>query len=76
MKRRPRCLPGAAPGLRPWWTVRVRNDSDENRRGAEGERPQPSSPLLPIEARRAGAWCLVALLIAAVLALGYGCASN
>jgi predicted PurR-regulated permease PerM len=48
----------------------VRNDSDENRRGAEGERPQPSSPLLPIAARRAAAWCLVALLIAAVLAVG------
>ncbi|MFD5397127.1 AI-2E family transporter [Streptomyces sp. NPDC127097] len=48
----------------------MRNDSDENRPGAKGERPQPSSPLLPIEARRAAAWCLVALLIAAVLALG------
>ncbi|MFF3542734.1 AI-2E family transporter [Streptomyces platensis] len=48
----------------------MRNDSDENRRGVEGERPRPSSPLLPIEARRAGAWCLVALLIAAVLAVG------
>ncbi|WP_435602819.1 AI-2E family transporter [Streptomyces sp. bgisy130] len=48
----------------------MRNDSDENRPGAAGERPQPSSPLLPIEARRAAAWCLVALLIAAVLALG------
>ncbi|GAO07331.1 AI-2E family transporter [Streptomyces lydicamycinicus] len=48
----------------------MRNDSDENRRGAEGERPQPSSPLLPIAARRAAAWCLVALLIAAVLAVG------
>ncbi|WP_432141291.1 AI-2E family transporter [Streptomyces sp. bgisy084] len=48
----------------------MRNDSDENRPGAEGERPRPSSPLLPIEARRAAAWCLVALLIAAVLALG------
>ena len=48
----------------------MRNDSDENRRGAEGERLQPSSPLLPIAARRAAAWCLVALLIAAVLAVG------
>ncbi|GFE23544.1 AI-2E family transporter [Streptomyces libani] len=48
----------------------MRNDSEENGRGAEGERPQPPSPLLPVQARRAGAWCLVVLLIAAVVALG------
>ncbi|MFE2156248.1 AI-2E family transporter [Streptomyces lydicus] len=48
----------------------MRNDSDHDPRGADGERPLPEKPLLPIEARRAAAWCLVALLIAAVLALG------
>ncbi|MFI0215214.1 AI-2E family transporter [Streptomyces lydicus] len=48
----------------------MRNDSDHDPRGADDERPLPEKPLLPIEARRAAAWCLVALLIAAVLALG------
>ncbi|MFF8309422.1 AI-2E family transporter [Streptomyces lydicus] len=48
----------------------MRNDSDHDPRGADGERPLTDKPLLPIEARRAAAWCLVALLIAAVLALG------
>ncbi|MCR8572938.1 AI-2E family transporter [Streptomyces sp. Isolate_219] len=48
----------------------MRNDSEENGRGAKGELPQPPSPLLPVQARRAGAWCLVVLLIAAVVALG------
>ncbi|MFI6765841.1 AI-2E family transporter [Streptomyces sp. NPDC050355] len=48
----------------------MRNDSDQDSRGAEGERPPPGKPLLPIEARRAAAWCGVLLLIVAVLALG------
>ncbi|MGW1377050.1 AI-2E family transporter [Streptomyces sp. NPDC002446] len=48
----------------------MRNDSDQDRSGAEGGRPLPEKPLLPFAARRAAAWCLVALLIAAVLALG------
>ncbi|TXC97915.1 AI-2E family transporter [Streptomyces sp. ISID311] len=46
------------------------NDSDENRPGAERERPWPPEPLLPVEARRAAAWCVVTLLIATVVALG------
>lgn len=48
----------------------MRNDSDQDRSGATGERPRPDKPLLPIEARRAAAWCAVVLLIATVLALG------
>ncbi|MFE1170802.1 AI-2E family transporter [Streptomyces sp. NPDC058773] len=48
----------------------MRNDSEENRPGGDSERPQEPGPLLPVAARRAGAWCLVALLIAAVLAVG------
>ncbi|MGP8300602.1 AI-2E family transporter [Streptomyces inhibens] len=48
----------------------MRNDSDQDRHGAERERPLPRQPLLPIEARRVAAWCLVGLLIAAVVALG------
>ncbi|MFC9228270.1 AI-2E family transporter [Streptomyces decoyicus] len=47
----------------------MQNDSDGNGRGAEPERPRPSQPLLPVQARRAGAWCLLGLLIAAVVAL-------
>ncbi|TJZ50112.1 AI-2E family transporter [Streptomyces piniterrae] len=43
----------------------MRNDSDQDRRG-----PRREQPLLPIEARRAAAWCAVVLLVAAVLALG------
>ncbi|MEU8993652.1 AI-2E family transporter [Streptomyces caniferus] len=48
----------------------MQNDSDGNGRGAEGEWPLPSQPLLPIAARRAAAWCLVGLLVAAVVAVG------
>ncbi|GAA2298557.1 AI-2E family transporter [Streptomyces caniferus] len=48
----------------------MQNDSDGNGRGAEGERPLPPQPLLPIAARRAAAWCLVGLLVAAVVAVG------
>ncbi|MFD9207541.1 AI-2E family transporter [Streptomyces sioyaensis] len=48
----------------------MRNDSDENPPGAEGERPWRPEPLLPVEARRAAAWCLVTLLVATVVALG------
>ncbi|MGX1848946.1 AI-2E family transporter [Streptomyces sp. NBC_01456] len=48
----------------------MRNDSDENRPGAERGRPRSPEPLLPVEARRAAAWCLVVLLIATVVALG------
>ncbi|MCK7623829.1 AI-2E family transporter [Streptomyces sp. RS10V-4] len=48
----------------------MRNDSDHNRSGAEPGRPPHSPPLLPIEARRAAAWCAAALLVAAVLAVG------
>ncbi|WP_406477852.1 AI-2E family transporter [Streptomyces platensis] len=47
----------------------MHNDSDGKGRGAEPERPLPSQRLLPIQARRAAAWCLVGLLIAAVVAL-------
>ncbi|WP_319949575.1 AI-2E family transporter [Streptomyces halobius] len=42
----------------------MRNDSDQDRRG-----PGHGQPLLPIEARRAAAWCGVVLLVAAVVAL-------
>ncbi|MER6047625.1 AI-2E family transporter [Streptomyces sp. NPDC001793] len=47
----------------------MRNDSDQDRSGAEPGRPA-HSPLLPIEARRAAAWCAAGLLVAAVVALG------
>ncbi|MFK0260717.1 AI-2E family transporter [Streptomyces angustmyceticus] len=47
----------------------MQNDSDGKGRDAEPERPLPSRPLLPVQARRAAAWCLVGLLIAAVVAL-------
>ncbi|MFF8789012.1 AI-2E family transporter [Streptomyces sp. NPDC015125] len=47
----------------------MQNDSEENGRGAGPERPRPSAPLLPVQARRTAAWCLVGLLIAAVVAL-------
>ncbi|WP_413254067.1 AI-2E family transporter [Streptomyces decoyicus] len=50
----------------------MHNDSDGSDgkgRGAEPERPLPAQPLLPVQARRAGAWCLLGLLIAAVVAL-------
>ncbi|MGW2916932.1 AI-2E family transporter [Streptomyces angustmyceticus] len=47
----------------------MHNDSDGNGHGAERERPGPETPLLPVQARRAAAWCLVGLLIAAVVAL-------
>ncbi|MEU5210817.1 AI-2E family transporter [Streptomyces sp. NPDC020742] len=47
----------------------MRNDSDHDQGGSAGERPPPDKPLLPVAARRAAAWCLVGLLIAAVLAL-------
>ncbi|GES31657.1 AI-2E family transporter [Streptomyces angustmyceticus] len=47
----------------------MHNDSDGNGHGAERERPRPAPPLLPVQARRAAAWCLVGLLIAAVVAL-------
>ncbi|GGN38185.1 AI-2E family transporter [Streptomyces kronopolitis] len=48
----------------------MRNDSDDNRPGAERERPWSHEPLLPVAARRAAAWCLVVLLLATVVALG------
>ncbi|MGW7572659.1 AI-2E family transporter [Streptomyces sp. NPDC054765] len=48
----------------------MQNESEENGRGAGRERPRPSPPLLPVEARRAAAWCVVVLLIATVVALG------
>ncbi|MEW1657492.1 AI-2E family transporter [Streptomyces sp. NPDC093707] len=48
----------------------MRNDSDHDRSGAEPGPPPHAQPLLPIEARRAGAWCAVGLLVAAVLAVG------
>ncbi|MFJ6788503.1 AI-2E family transporter [Streptomyces angustmyceticus] len=48
----------------------MHNDSDGNGHGAERERPRTAPPLLPVEARRAAAWCLVVLLIATVVALG------
>ncbi|MFF4603749.1 AI-2E family transporter [Streptomyces sp. NPDC001339] len=47
----------------------MRKDSDQDRRGAGGEQPRPDKPLLPVEARRAAAWCGVMLLVAAVLAI-------
>ncbi|UZJ30525.1 AI-2E family transporter [Streptomyces endophytica] len=48
----------------------MRNDADHDRSGPGPERPLTEKPLLPVEARRAAAWCAVALLIAAVLAVG------
>ncbi|MFB7634062.1 AI-2E family transporter [Streptomyces sp. NPDC056149] len=48
----------------------MRNDSDQDRSGAEPGRPPHTVPLLPIEARRAAAWCAVGLLVATVVALG------
>ncbi|MEU9118516.1 AI-2E family transporter [Streptomyces sp. NPDC048506] len=47
----------------------MRNDSDQGHRGAGGERPPADKPLLPVEARRAAAWCVVILLVTAVLAV-------
>ncbi|QHC20142.1 AI-2E family transporter [Streptomyces sp. GS7] len=49
----------------------MRNDSDQDRSGAEpGRPPHDRQPLLPIEARRAAAWCATVLLVAAVLGVG------
>ncbi|MBL1091205.1 MULTISPECIES: AI-2E family transporter [Streptomyces] len=48
----------------------MRNDSDHDRSGSGPERPLTEKPLLPVEARRAAAWCVVALLVASVLAVG------
>ncbi|GAA2655273.1 AI-2E family transporter [Streptomyces lunalinharesii] len=48
----------------------MRNDSDQDRSGGEHGRPPHSPPLLPIEARRAAAWCAAGLLVAAVVAVG------
>ncbi|MFK0288998.1 AI-2E family transporter [Streptomyces sp. NPDC090442] len=48
----------------------MRNDSDQDRSGAEPGRLPHTAPLLPIEARRAAAWCAVGLLVATVVALG------
>ncbi|KPC61915.1 AI-2E family transporter [Streptomyces chattanoogensis] len=52
----------------------MRNDSDNGatqRSGGDGAGRAPADkPLLPVEARRAAAWCAVVLLVAAVLALG------
>ena len=42
----------------------MRNDSDPDRPGSG------RAPLLPVEARRAAAWCAVVLLVATVVALG------
>ncbi|MEU9499310.1 AI-2E family transporter [Streptomyces sp. NPDC048196] len=48
----------------------MRNDSDHDRSGSGPERSLTEKPLLPVEARRAAAWCAVALLVASVLAVG------
>ncbi|MER0481151.1 AI-2E family transporter [Streptomyces sp. Edi2] len=47
----------------------MQNNSEENGPGAGRERPRSSPPLVPVQARRAAAWCLVGLLLAAVVAL-------
>ncbi len=70
MKHRPGAFPCPFPDRASWWTVRVRNDSDHDRSGSGPERPLTEKPLLPVEARRAAAWCVVALLVASVLAVG------